>query len=48
LLSALENLTPDSVQRAGRGLAAALESLAEAWNGCRARSAVQALAARLA
>jgi uncharacterized protein (TIGR02444 family) len=48
LLSALENLTPDSFQRAGEDLAAALESLAEAWNGCRARSAVKVLVARLA
>lgn len=48
LLSALEDLTPGPAKHAGGSLAEALEGLARTWNGCRARSAMRALAARLA
>jgi uncharacterized protein (TIGR02444 family) len=48
LLSALENLTSSALKHADRDLTAALETLVRTWNGCRARSAVQALAERLA
>lgn len=49
LLNDLERLTPAAPPRAkARGnLAVALEDLVDAWSGCRARSAVRALAARL-